>query len=239
MMMNKERYELTFLRHLTENYLQPGGILIFNLPQYVLQDCAKILASRFTDIHVFRFTDANYDTYKQVIVYGIRRAKGLRSQEEKNYQAYIEEKLISYSNQGKNALPSLDEEVEFQYKILPNDKEVAQFKSTKVEEQDVLESLQTCSFFRKIEGKIKDLNILTGKQVIPAMPLKVTHLATAIASGALPEEMGDHLLVGVSKRVQTTTIRENPKSGKDEEVTELKPKSIIRIFSEKGIINLK
>jgi len=38
------------------------------------------------------------------------------------------------------------------------------------------------------------------------MPLKIAHIATAIASGTLPEDMGDHLLVGVSKRVQEQKI---------------------------------
>ncbi|GIN41546.1 DUF6094 domain-containing protein [Heyndrickxia oleronia] len=108
MQMNGERMENTFLRDLTGDYLQPGGVLIFNLPQYVLKDCAKILASRFVNIKVYRFTDANYDTYKQVIVYAKRRRKGLRSEKERRYQQNIEKELVNFSYLGKHAIPSLD-----------------------------------------------------------------------------------------------------------------------------------
>ncbi|MCM3240724.1 SAM-dependent methyltransferase [Heyndrickxia oleronia] len=241
MQMNGERMENTFLRDLTGDYLQPGGVLIFNLPQYVLKDCAKILASRFVNIKVYRFTDANYDTYKQVIVYAKRRRKGLRSEKERRYQQNIEKELVNFSYLGKHAIPSLDvaDWETCSYEIPSNEKPVALFQSMKVEEDDILISLQTCDFYKKIEDKIKDLNITLGKQINPAMPLKITHVATAIASGTLPEEMGDHLLVGVSKRVQEQKMQINPKSGKEEEVTTFKSKSIVRIFSEKGIFNLK
>ncbi|WP_019156907.1 DUF6094 domain-containing protein [Robertmurraya massiliosenegalensis] len=242
MHMNGERMELTFLRDLTSDYLQSGGVLIFNLPQYILKDVAKILASRFVDIKVYRFTDANYDSYKQVIVYGVRRRKGLRSEKERQYQVAIEKELYNFSFLGKEALPSLDIadwDMNF-YTIPKNEKPVALFQSMKVEEDDILLSLQSANkFYEKVADKIKDLNITTGKQINPAMPLKITHIATAIASGTLPENMGDHLLVGVSKRVQEQKVQINPKSGKEEEVTTFKPKSIVRVFSEKGIFNLK
>lgn len=242
MQMNGERMETTFLRDLTSDYLQAGGVLIFNLPQYVLKDIAKVLASRFVNIQVYRFSDANYDTYKQVIIYAVRRRKGLRSEKERLYQQSIEKELYNYSFLGKDAIPSLNSADwdNNSYTIPKNEKPVSMFQSMLVEEEDILQSLRSSNkFYEKIEEKIKDLNITTGKQINPAMPLKITHIATAIASGTLPEDMGDHLLVGVSKRVQEQQVRINPKSGKEEEVTTFKPKSIVRIFSDKGIFNLK
>lgn len=239
MQMNGERMENRFLRDLTDDYLQPGGLLIFNIPQYILKDCAKILASRFSDIKVYRFTDSNFSTFKQVIVYGIRRHKGLRSATERSYQVSMEESLKRISFYDKNTIPSLDVEDEVQYSILTNQKPVAAFQCMKVEEGDILRSLQFCTLHKKVTDKLRDENTSMGQKMIPAMPLKITHVATAIASGALPEEMGDHLLVGISKPVQDQRIRINPKSGKEEEVTTFKSKSIVRIFSEKGIFNLK
>ncbi|WP_374724207.1 DUF6094 domain-containing protein [Calidifontibacillus erzurumensis] len=241
MEMNSERMELTFLRDLTGDYLHAGSVLIFNLPQYVLKDCAKILASRFVDIKVYRFTDKNYDAYKQVIVYGVRRRKGLRSEKERRYQQQIEQELINRSYLGKDAFPSLDTDDwnNVQYVIPRNQKEVQVFMSTKVEEEDILQTLSSSKLFEKVEGKMKDLNITKSKAIRPATKLKIAHMAAAIASGALPEQMGDHLLVGVTKRVQNSEVRFNQKSGKEEEITTFKPKTIVRIFSDKGIINLK
>jgi len=169
MQMNGERMETTFLRDLTGDYLQAGGILIFNLPQYVLKDVAKILASRFVDIKVYRFTDANYDSYKQVIVYAVRRRKGIRSEKERRYQQSIEKELHNYSFLGKNALPSLDvADLDTNFYTIPkNEKPVVLFQSMKVEEDDILQSLQTSNrFYEKVEDKIKDLNITTGKKLI-------------------------------------------------------------------------
>lgn len=238
---NGERLEVTFLRDLTENYLQAGGVLIFNLPQYVLRDCAKLLASRFTNIKVYRFTDENYDTYKQIIVYAVRRRKGIRSEADRLYQQKMEKELFNLSFLGKDAVPTLDaaDWHEVQYVIPRNNKDVQLFQSMKVEPEDILQSLQQGSFFAKVESKITDLSITSGRKISPATTLKTTHVATAIASGALPEEMGDHLLVGVTKRIAEKRTQMDVKSGKELEVTTLKPKSIVRVFSEKGIFDLK
>ena len=245
---NKERTELTFLRDLTADYLQPGGVLILNIPQYVLKDCAKLIASRFQNIKVYRFTDRNYDSYRQVIVYGTRRRKGLRTDSEREYQHRMERELYNLGFLEKRDVPSLDTEdwKEVQYTIPTQENNVDIFQSLKVEPEDILNSLQECEFFEqeceffeKVEKKITDLSITGGKQISPATNLKTTHVATAIASGALPEEMGDHLLVGVTKRVKEEKSQINPKTGKTQQITTLKPKSIVRVFSDKGIFDLK
>ncbi|MDX8367700.1 DUF6094 domain-containing protein [Cytobacillus sp. IB215665] len=242
MQIKSERAEVTFLKDLTQDYLQPGGVLIFNIPQYVLRDAAKILASRFNNIRVYRFTDENYDTYKQVIVYAVRRRRGLRSGEERIYQQKIEKELYNRSFLGKDAFPTLDSNdySEIEYKIPSQQKEVELFQSTIVEIEDIIKSEEQSIFNFKVEQKISDL-ILTSeqKQIRPALPLKYTHMATAIASGVLPETMGTHLLVGVTKRVTEKKEQLNPKNGKTQEVTTSKPKSIVRVFSDKGIFNLK
>lgn len=242
--MQGKRLEEIFLNDLTSDYLPAGGVLILNIPQYVLRDVAKILASRFVDIRVFRFTDrnGNYDRFKQVIVYAKRRQKGLRSNKERLYKEDIEKYLRNLSFLDKQALTPLDkiENLQVSYSIQSAPAPVKLFQSMKVEPEDIVSSQMGCGHFEKVMQKMSSLEITsTTKNIRPALPLKYTHIAAAISAGALPEGMGSHMLVGVTKRIQEEKKVINPKNGKEQEVTTFKPKSIVRVFSEQGIFNLK
>ncbi len=237
-----ERLEVKFLRDLTQDYLAPGGILALNIPQYVLRDVAKILANRFVDLKVWRFTDENnnYNHFKQVVVFGKRRQKGLRSSKEREYQQSIEKELYNLSFLGKDALPALDTSVapNERYVALVAPKPLQTFESMRVELDDIKKVSDDA--FSKAETMFSDLLPNNDRvNIRPAMPLKDTHLAAAIASGALPETMGNHLLVGVTKRVSEHREEFNEKSQKQQQITKTKPKTIVRVFTNDGIYNLK
>lgn len=239
-----KRLEEIFLRDLTSDYLPAGGVLILNLPQYVLRDVASTLANRFVDIRVFRFTDqnGNYDRFKQVIVYAKRRQKGLRSQQERQYKESIEKQLFNLAFLGKDAITPLDKmgNLFTPYTIYKASKHVELFQSMKVEPEDIIASQMSAGHFNKVIQKMSSLEITSAtKNIRPALPLKYTHIAAAISAGALPEGMGNHMLVGVTKRIQEEKKAINPKNGKEQEITTFKPKSIVRVFSEQGIFNLK
>ena len=242
--MQGKRLESVFLNDLSRDYLSPGNLLILNIPQYVLKDVAKILANRFVNIKVYRFSDenGNYNRFKQVVVFAVRRPKGLRSEKEREYRDRIENDLVRYSYTGTQLVSSLAE-IGFsgvKYQIKPALKSVQLFKSMRIHPSQIVASSQSCGHFDKAMRKMSSLEITsTIRNIRPALPLKTTHIAAAISSGALPESMGSHLLVGVTKRIQEQRIVYNSKSDKMNEVTTFKPKSIVRIFSEKGIFNLK
>lgn len=238
------RLEQIFLEDLSDNYLPAGGLLIFNIPQYVLRHVASTLASRFVDIRTFRFTDENknYDRYKQVIVFARRRRKGLRSNQERLYKEKIERELYNLSFLGKDGLTPLDqlEKLSLTYLLETAPKSVNLFQSLKVEPNDIVISQEQSDHYQKAIQKMASLEITSAtRNIRPALPLKYTHIATAISAGALPETMGDHLLVGVTKRIQEERKAINPKNGKEQDIVTFKPKSIVRIFSEQGIYNLK
>lgn len=242
--MQGKRLELTFLQDLTEDYLPAEGLLIFNIPQYVLRDVAKTLASRFVDIRVFRFSDenGNYNRFRQVIVYAKRRRRGFRSNDERLYQEKIERELFNLSFLGKEAITPLDqvEKLAVSYSLIEPVKKVDLFLSMKVEPSDILKSQSSSGHYSKAMQKMSSLEITSSiKNIRPALPLKYTHIASAISAGALPESMGNHMLVGITKRVQEERTGLNPKTGKEQEITTFKPKSIVRVFSEQGIFNLK
>lgn len=242
--MQGNRLEKIFLDDLSQDYLGAGGLLIFNIPQYVLKDCAGLLASRFVDIRVYRFTDENnnYNRFKQVIVFARRRKKGIRTGEERRLRDWKEKELYNLAFLGKTALSPLSdlEKDQVTYLIEEPLKDVSIFQSVRVEPEDILSSQQSSGHYNKAMQMFTSLEVSSSARIIrPALPLKVTHIAAAIASGVLPETMGDHLLVGVTKRVQDEKESFDAKSGRTQKVVTFKPKSIVRIFSENGIYNLK
>ena len=49
-------------------------MLVYIIPQTRLnRGIARLLASRFEKIQVFRFPDPEYDDFKQVVVFGVRK----------------------------------------------------------------------------------------------------------------------------------------------------------------------
>lgn len=235
--IGNERAELRFFRDLTQvdSYLPVGSLIIFNLPQYVLGDVARLISVRMEKVRVYRFTDKNYPNYKQVIVFGYRKAPGTGKNEQ------IEKYLQFVSRSSMDAIPSLDtaDWNDIQYIIPAQIKPVEVFQSTLIEIDDVIKSMENSKFYTKVLTKIMDVNSLKGNIKSPAMPLKITHFATAIAAGALPEHMGNHLLVGVTKKVQEETNEIDIDTGKRVNRVTYKPKSMVRVFSKEGIFNLK
>lgn len=240
----KQRLEVSFLDDLTADYLPADGLLILNIPQYVLRDVSTLLASRFVDIRVFRFSDENqnYDRFKQVIVFAKRRRKGLRSEQETLYRERMEKELFNLSFLGKDGLTPLDQihKLGFNYEVNTAPESVRLFRSIKVEPEDIIKSSLNVNHFGKVMQKMSSLEITsTMRNIRPALPLKTTHIAAAISAGALPETMGSHMLVGITKRDQEERKSIHPKSGNEQIITTFRPKSIVRVFSDKGIFNLK
>jgi hypothetical protein len=66
------RLEQRFLARFTEA-LAPGGALVFVVPHYALAASADFLASRYTEIGVWRFPDPDFSAFRQVVLLGRRR----------------------------------------------------------------------------------------------------------------------------------------------------------------------
>jgi Uncharacterised methyltransferase family (DUF6094) len=71
---SNKRLELVFLEH-TYRWLKPKGILVFVIPQPQLGVCARLLAEQFSDLHLYRLTEAECLQYKQVVVLASRRPR--------------------------------------------------------------------------------------------------------------------------------------------------------------------
>lgn len=199
------RMETLFLRDLTapNKYLQEGGLLGFCIPKHVLKECALLLANRFRDIKVYRFTDENYPVYKQIVVFGYR-AKG-RIDPEKARET--RQMLETISDLPYSEVPTLAENDGVTF-IIPEAKgEVTLFRGSVLDPVEIMEDLKKSPAWADFSNLLMPDNLkheVGLKQ--PILPLKPSHMGTAIAAGAIGGNMGDHILVGITaKEVENNT----------------------------------
>jgi len=68
-----KRLELSFLWR-WHRALLPGGVLVYVVPEKYLPEYAATLTAQFDDLSIYRFPEEHYDTFKQVVVFGVKRA---------------------------------------------------------------------------------------------------------------------------------------------------------------------
>jgi hypothetical protein len=63
----------------TRPYLQPGGLLIWVVPQHLLKfrKAAAYLLAHYEEIQIFRFPDGEYERFRQIVLFGLRRARAI------------------------------------------------------------------------------------------------------------------------------------------------------------------
>lgn len=233
--LSGERVEVTFLRDLTDpvsGKLMVGGILGFCIPQYVLKDAAPVLAARFDDLSVYRFTDDNYPIYKQVVVFGIRRSKARRGEEAKR----IRQELKELAEIDPAFIPTLDILDDKLYHVPEAPDKKIIFRGSLDDPKEIAEDIKNSPVWDEVEHFLlpyRKTSILKP----PVLPLKPTHDAIAIAAGAVGGNLGSHLLVGRSKKVIDKKVIPEEKGEKIIETERYI--TTIRVFASEGVFNLE
>lgn len=227
------RLEQIFLADLTapDKYMQPGGVIGFCIPANILKNVANLFAIRFQNVRVYRFTDKNYPVFKQVVVFGQRR-KGRNDPEQ--IKAF-RDMLVSMSDDPQS-IPIIDTDDGWTITVPVSAREVKLFRGENVDPEEVSQALNNMNW-DKIEDIITVKNTSRTELPKPLLPLKLTHIATAIAAGAVDGNAGDHYRRGVTKQVLETARTQDDKN--DIEIETLRFVSQIRIFSEFGTQDLE
>ncbi|HEX9114437.1 MAG TPA: DUF6094 domain-containing protein, partial [Anaerolineae bacterium] len=173
----RKRQEYRFLQASYEK-LRPGGLLVYIVPRWLLgrPEVARFLAGHFADTTVWRLPDGEYEQYKQVVVFGYRRARA-------EPDAYTEDHLRGIG-ESTGELPSL-READRTYRVSSGQK-LDRFFFQKISlsageasrlaaESGVLVSRSWQDFVspREISG------------FRPVVPLRRGHLAMLLASGLM------------------------------------------------------
>ena len=109
---NNQRLESGFLEH-TYRWLKPGGVVVFVIPQLRLAKCARLLSEQFTDLRVYRLTEAACGQFKQVAVLGSRRRRHVRVPD----TALLESTRYFEGLATRSDLPSLGDTSEVKYQV--------------------------------------------------------------------------------------------------------------------------
>lgn len=182
------RLEVAFLEHFL-HALVPGGLLVFIIPEYVLEPAQGLLRTWFHKLRVFRFPPEEYEAYRQVVVFGVRTLEPTAA-----------------------VLPELEELTQdcCRYRVPPA--KTSELIDLGVPLERVLLEASQSPAWRKLWDKLES-GSLVGKQ--PLMPLRKGHLALLVAGGLVNdtviEQGGRRLLLRgqVAKRTATVEADRN------------------------------
>jgi len=197
---SSERQEKTFLKG-TLKYLQPNGLLVYLVPQKrVTGDIARVLSYRFEDINSYRFPDDEYEKFKQIVLFGMKKQEGYLSEKE-----FEKLKVIPYET--LEEIPRLESPVY----DLPTSSEVRLFRSNIIDEAELGKEVRKSALWEKLVGYGRNKENDTGR---PLLPLHTGHLGLMLASGYLDGVVGEgqdrHIVRG---KVEKITHREQEYKG--------------------------
>jgi len=192
-----ERLERAFLR-MTVPYLISGGVLIYIVPQNRLDKAiARLLASRFERINVFRFPDPEYGDFLQMILFGVRKTDNTLDEQE----------AWRLQSVPKMDLPILTDEAEIHYQV-PASEPLTSFRSLLIDPEELERHLAQSLLWKRFAALTTRSEIRIPR---PPLPLHSGHLGLLLAAGKLNGIVGTgedmHLVKGNVRKV-TTVLQE-------------------------------
>jgi len=188
-----ERQERAFLR-MTVPYLSPGGLLVYIVPQNRLgKAIARLLASRFERIHVFRFPDPEYADFRQIVVFGVRKTdNNLDEQEALRLQSIPKTELSPLSDKAETVYP------------IPASDPLTQFRSILIDPDDLKKHIAQSALWKRFAALTTRSELRIPR---PPLPLHSGHLGLLLAAGKLDGIMGtgedSHLVKGSVRKIST------------------------------------
>ncbi|WP_284200325.1 DUF6094 domain-containing protein [Alicyclobacillus sacchari] len=178
------RKELIFLRDLSK-YLAPNGVLVFIIPRYTLgSELVNALVYRYTDLAVYRFDEKEYQTFKQIVVFGRRRERNLRSAKEMSQtDRQAKNELLAYGKNADIPMPYLDEPDgrNWTVPIAENIENPILFRGYILDEAELRLDLAQSEAFKVAVNMLMPID--TGATLRrPLLPFRRTHMATLIAA---------------------------------------------------------
>ncbi|MCA9962863.1 MAG: methyltransferase, partial [Anaerolineales bacterium] len=179
------RLEYQWLVH-TRPWLQPGGLLVWVVPQHMLRfrKATRYLLSWYDQVQIYRFPDETYERFKQIVLFGVLRPKATAPDGEMVEQ-------VAQLAAGKEMLLPLTAVSEPTYTLPPLivKHSAFKFRSQFVDPADALaEARQLGASTKTAWQEHLDLN---GANVPlrPLTPLKIGHMNSVIAAGHLNNQV--------------------------------------------------
>lgn len=222
------RLEYQWLVH-TRSWLQPGGLLIWVVPQHMLRfrKATRYILSWYDRVQVYRFPDDTYDQFRQIVLFGVHRPKAVTP------DGKMVEKLAQLAV-GKEMLAPLTAAPEPVYTLLSLAVKKGQFKfrSHFVDPADALAEAWQLGASAKPAWR-EHLDPDSAHVTLrPLTPLKIGHMNSVIAAGHLNNQVladGDErlLIKGRNYKVTRAEEFEEPLPDGRTRVTHLETESVV------------
>ncbi len=208
--LKSERLERVFLQ-LSGAFLQPAGVLVYLIPAHRLDVAiARLLAFRFERLRAFRFPDPDYQPFRQIIVFGVRKAQPFRDD--------AAARAIDVIGQGAVTPEELPENPDIPYRVPPAPPGRPRlFQSAVLDPEDLFEEIEAHGLYPALLDRLHPA--AAPDRLRPLMPLRRGHLALVVASGYLDNEVVEDRLTGERFLVKGTTRKETIRTETQQEGT--------------------
>ena len=233
----------------TRPWLQPGGLLVYVVPRHILKmrKAAKYIAAHYDQVRVYRFPDGEYERFKQIVLFGVRRPKGVVP------DAAAVDALMAMGREETGLLPvpprlepltAVPDPIYTLPPLVVKDS-AFKFRSMFVDPADALAEARQMG--ASVTDAWRQHLDPTGASVPlrPLTPLKIGHMNSIIAAGhmnnqVLESEVGDRLLIkGRSYKTTRQESYEEPLPSGGRKLTTLETEVVvtdITTVDEKGEI---
>jgi hypothetical protein len=176
---SNQRMELVFLEHCFR-WVMTDGVLVFVIPVPALGACARLLASQFERLSVFRLEHPECARFKQVVVFGKRKKPHARG--DPNGADALPR--VGYH---LNLIPALNQEVAERYAIPPSPPLTINYAGLPLDA--VEDALERSTAMQNARGVlVRKQQRLTGR---PVLPLHKGAVGLLACSGMLNGSFGE------------------------------------------------
>lgn len=168
----RARHEKRFLIE-SLSCLTYGGLLIYIIPYYrMTPDICRVLMDNFDDISVWRFTDKEFQRFKQIAVFGVRKHRDVEPQDTLALEQYALHPA---------GIPSLETLPEGRYALPGTPLEVRVFKGEKFNQKELEQQLRRSGSFTQMMARSE----LDSGAKRPLLPLSISQIGLIGGSGMI------------------------------------------------------
>lgn len=223
-------------------YLKEKGLMIYVIPSYRYADkrIARFLATHFYDVGIMRFSDEDYDDFRQCIFIGNKKSGKHKEFNPKLYDFLV--KMESDEFVMEKVTPIDKFIIAGKTWIVPSGiDELKTFYSKLANKSDFVDGIRNSKGFQAFMNRSKPRQLEIGGN--PILPLNAGQLALLLASGAVNGEIGEnenyHLVQGLElvKKIPSEEKKHND-NGSVTTITKIRTKRevSVKIITPSGLI---
>ena len=183
-----DRKEYTELVRNTR-YLMPGGLMVYVIPSYRFADkkISRFLSTNFEDIAMTRFSEEDYDDFRQCIFIGRRKSGTLKEMNQKLFDFLQQLEDEDFVVKKVTSLPQLVGRKK--WAIPSGNLDVPTFYTRIEKKSEFIEAIRTNRGFQAFIEQTRPKQLVVGGD--PIINISQGQMALLLASGAVNGVIGD------------------------------------------------